>query len=85
MDPDVFATCIPICSAAKRAFSDIAAGYMTQPPPYWKQYMHINPVPVDDHEDARDLERREFALGVDDSEGVSTSADESTVSQRKDL
>jgi hypothetical protein len=85
MDPDVFVTFAPKCSAAKRAYSNIAACCMTQPPPYWKQYMHINPLPVYDHEDARDLERSDFALGIDDSEAASTSADESTVSRRKDL
>jgi serine/threonine protein kinase len=85
MDSDVFATLTPIESAAKRAFSDVAACCMAQPPPYWKKYMHINPIPVYDHEDARDLERNEFAFGIDDSEGASTSADEGTVSRRKDL
>jgi hypothetical protein len=85
MDPDVFATLTPISNAAKRAFSEVATRCMTQPPPYWRNYMHINYIPVYDHEDARDLERSDFRLGINDSEGSSTSADESTVLRRKEL
>jgi hypothetical protein len=85
MDPEVFATLTPIGSVAKRAFSDVAACCLIQPPPYWRQYMHINPVPVYDHEDTQDLERSDFGLGIDDSEGTSTPADESMVSRWKDL
>ncbi|KAH8693415.1 hypothetical protein GQ44DRAFT_792345 [Phaeosphaeriaceae sp. PMI808] len=41
--------------------------------------MHINSVLVYDHEDARDFERGDFGVDMDDGEGVPTFADESLI------
>ncbi|KAF2007159.1 kinase-like protein [Amniculicola lignicola CBS 123094] len=85
MDPDVFATLTPTSSTAKRAFSEVAALCRTQPPLYWKKFMHINPVQVYNQDDAQDLERSDAGIEIYDSEGVATSADEETVARRKEL